>query len=267
MDSFSTDNIMKLWKKEYSSRLSKYSKFDATHQFHQIVGMSAPGLSFYYIFNFSDLSFDFIHPSIEQVIGIKPKDVTMEELLKNSPPQELQIIQKKEKITTDFMYNFLAQEDYLSYKIIYAYKCKGREGRIQTMLIQSTPISLTEEGKIEHVFGIHTDITHLGNVTTDWISFVSLDGKKSYLSIKAEHGYFDPKLANQEKTSVTDHLTKREKEIVKLMSLGLSAKAISEKLFISFNTTRTHRKNILKKTSCSNTAELMTKCMLEGIIY
>ncbi|MBB6328505.1 hypothetical protein FHS59_004161 [Algoriphagus iocasae] len=44
MEDFSSDSIMQLWKKEYSSCLSKYSKFDATHQFHQIAGMCTPRL-------------------------------------------------------------------------------------------------------------------------------------------------------------------------------------------------------------------------------
>ncbi|WP_040415976.1 response regulator transcription factor [Cyclobacterium qasimii] len=134
------------------------------------------------------------------------------------------------------------------------------------MMIQTTALSLSETGKIEHFFVIHSDISHLGNVSTDWISFRSLNGKKSYLKIKAHHGRFDPKLANLENFSSTSGLTKRELEIVKLMSQGLSAKAISEKLHISFNTTRTHRQNILSKTNASNTAELIAKCLSEGVL-
>ncbi|WP_339880326.1 LuxR C-terminal-related transcriptional regulator [uncultured Algoriphagus sp.] len=266
MDNFLSSQVINLWKKEYSSRLSINTKFSASHQFHQVVAMCSPGNSFYYILNFSNLSFEYIHPNVEQVTGIKPEEATIEKLLINSPSKELELIEIKEKIIIDFMYSFLRQEDYLFYKIIYAYKCKSKNGSNQTMLLQSTVISQTDDGKIAHVFGVHTDITHLGNVTTDWVSFISLNGKQSYLNIKAEHGSFNAKLANLEKKSITADLTKREKEIITLMSQGLSAKSISEKLFISFNTTRTHRKNILCKTNCSNTAELISKCLAEGII-
>ncbi|PZX49117.1 helix-turn-helix transcriptional regulator [Algoriphagus chordae] len=266
MEDFSSDSILQMWKKGYSSQLNKYSKFRDAEQFHRIAEMCAPGQSYYYILNFTDISLDFIHPNVEHVIGINPVNVTMATLLKNCLENELKSIHIKEAICTDFITNYLAQEDYLSYKIIYTYKCTGRKGKNQTMLIQSTPLSLTKEGKIEHVFGLHTDISHLGNITTDWISFISLNGKQSYLNIKAEQVSFDPRFANLKKETITTDLTKREKEIVKLMSQGHTAKAISEKLFISFNTTRTHRKNILFKTNCSNTAELMAKCLAEGVI-
>ena len=42
-------------------------------------------------------------------------------------------------------------------------------------------------------------------------------------------------------------LTERELEVITLISLELSGKEISEKLFISTNTVETHRKNIMKK--------------------
>lgn len=266
MAGYSTEYIIQLWKDTFSSKLSEYSIFDAGQKFHQIVNICSPGRSFYYILNFSDLSFDFIHPNVEKVIGKSPTNLSLADLLNNSPQAEIKLIQQKEKITTDFFYNFLREEKYLSYKILYTYRCIGKNNRIQTMLIQSTPISISENGKIEHVFGLHTDISYLGNVPTDWVSFISLDGDESYLNIKAEHERFNPNLANLEKSAITKSLTKREKEIIKLLSQGLTAQAIAEELFISFNTVRTHRKNILAKTNCQNTTELIGKCLSEGLI-
>jgi DNA-binding CsgD family transcriptional regulator len=266
MDNFSPASIILLWKQEYSSYLTKQTKHEATQQFHHIAGMCAPGLSYYYILNYFDLSLEYIHPNVEYVIGIRPSEITIEKLLKIALPEELQLIEKKEKITSDFFYNHIRNDDLVSYKTIYTYKFRGQDGRNRTMLIQSTPLSLNDSGKIEHLFSIHTDITHLGNFTTDWISFISLNGKKSYMNIKTAHDHFDPKLPYEKTNSSLTDLTKREKEIIKLMSLGLSAKAISEKLFISFNTTRTHRKNILCKTKCVNTAELVAKCLGGGVI-
>lgn len=42
-------------------------------------------------------------------------------------------------------------------------------------------------------------------------------------------------------------LSDRETEIIQLISIGLSNKEIAEKLFLSFHTIKTHRKNIIKK--------------------
>lgn len=55
----------------------------------------------------------------------------------------------------------------------------------------------------------------------------------------------------------TSKLTIREIEIVGLIMQGLTNKEISEKLFISFETAKCHRKHILVKTGCKNTAALV----------
>lgn len=53
-------------------------------------------------------------------------------------------------------------------------------------------------------------------------------------------------------------LSERETEIVKYIAEGLTDHAIAEMLFRSINTIKNHRKNILNKTGCHNTAALVT---------
>ncbi len=52
-------------------------------------------------------------------------------------------------------------------------------------------------------------------------------------------------------------LTNREKEIVSLIGKGFTSPAIAAKLFISINTIKEHRKNILKKLNLKNVQELV----------
>lgn len=52
-------------------------------------------------------------------------------------------------------------------------------------------------------------------------------------------------------------LTKRENEVMELILDGLDGYAISEKLGISYNTVKTHRKNIFQKTDCKSVPELI----------
>ncbi|NMM50812.1 DNA-binding response regulator [Marinigracilibium pacificum] len=61
-------------------------------------------------------------------------------------------------------------------------------------------------------------------------------------------------------------LTPREIEIVNLLAKGLNAEEIATELHISFNTIRTHRKNMLHKLECSNTTELVVKCITNGVL-
>lgn len=54
-------------------------------------------------------------------------------------------------------------------------------------------------------------------------------------------------------------LSKKETEVLGLISKGLTTKEIAAKLFVSSRTIETHRTNILKKFEVKNTAELIKK--------
>lgn len=54
-----------------------------------------------------------------------------------------------------------------------------------------------------------------------------------------------------------DILSQREKEILLLICKGLSNQEIADRLFISKRTVDKHRANILEKTACRNTANLV----------
>lgn len=56
-----------------------------------------------------------------------------------------------------------------------------------------------------------------------------------------------------------NHLTEKEKEVLLLVSSGLTTKEIAEKMNISFHTVESHRKNLLRKCKAKNSAELVQK--------
>jgi DNA-binding CsgD family transcriptional regulator len=53
-------------------------------------------------------------------------------------------------------------------------------------------------------------------------------------------------------------LSLREIEVLGLIMQGLTNNEIAEKLFVSYETVKSHRKNILLKTGAKNTAALIT---------
>ncbi len=61
-------------------------------------------------------------------------------------------------------------------------------------------------------------------------------------------------------------LTPREKEVLLLISDGLTTQDIADKLFLSINTIETHRKNMLAKLSLKNTAQLVRYAIEKGIL-
>ncbi len=61
-------------------------------------------------------------------------------------------------------------------------------------------------------------------------------------------------------------LTKRELEVLVLISEGFTNAEIAEKLFTSKRTIETHRQNLLEKTRAKNTATLIRYALQTGII-
>lgn len=61
-------------------------------------------------------------------------------------------------------------------------------------------------------------------------------------------------------------LTKRETEILTLISDGYTNQEIAGKLFICCSTVDSHRKNLLLKFRANNSAQLIKLAMLKGII-
>jgi DNA-binding NarL/FixJ family response regulator len=68
------------------------------------------------------------------------------------------------------------------------------------------------------------------------------------------------------KSSEIPILTKREKEILLLVTEGLTNPEIAEKLFISIDTVDTHRKNLYSKLGVKNTATLIKYAIRNNLI-
>ncbi|MFW5705731.1 MAG: helix-turn-helix domain-containing protein [Bacteroidota bacterium] len=61
-------------------------------------------------------------------------------------------------------------------------------------------------------------------------------------------------------------LTRREKEILGLLSKELISKQIADRLFISVNTVNTHRQRIIEKLCVTNTAEAIQYGLKLGVL-
>ena len=61
-------------------------------------------------------------------------------------------------------------------------------------------------------------------------------------------------------------LSRREKDIVDLLSKGKSTQEIADELFLSFLTVQTHRRNILQKYKTKNVAELIAILLKNNLL-
>lgn len=73
-------------------------------------------------------------------------------------------------------------------------------------------------------------------------------------------------LTGQRRSMFDIPLTKREKEILKLVGEGLSNQEVADKLFISLRTVETHRLNLSQKLGAKNAAGLVKEAIRRGLI-
>ena len=74
------------------------------------------------------------------------------------------------------------------------------------------------------------------------------------------------KVAIEGKKDSYQHLTDREREMLKLVAEGYTAKEIADMLVISLRTVETHKTNLMKKLNIHNKADLIRFAIRRGII-
>ncbi|GAB3667455.1 hypothetical protein GCM10028791_43170 [Echinicola sediminis] len=257
-------HLVDLWKEGYSNHLKENKPYQAVEQLKHIAALFSPGEFFYFIMNMHNLKLEYVHPSIQNFIEVDPDTANIEELLTLIDADDMESVQKKEATLRDFMDRGVNPEELPFYKMMYMYRMKDKVGKYRTMLLQANVLSVSEEGTIEHILSVHTDVSFLGVVKSDTVSFINLRGGKSFFDINPENG--EVNFDDMDSGEIGELLTNRELEIIQLSSKGYSVEKIAKYLNISALTVRTHRKNTFKKTKYTSMGELVAKCLMEGLI-
>jgi two-component system response regulator NreC len=95
-----------------------------------------------------------------------------------------------------------------------------------------------------------------------------LEGKRYLspgISDRVIEGYLEGK-ETIKTSSAWDTLTRREREILKLIAEGYKNKEVADHLFISLKTVEKHRANLMKKLDLHNAAELTAFAMEKGLV-
>jgi DNA-binding CsgD family transcriptional regulator len=155
------------------------------------------------------------------------------------------------------MFNFALSaegDSRLDYKLINEYRVMGANGTYMRVIEQHQVMELCPDGNI-------------------WLSLSILDlspnqdddkGVKSQL-FNFRTGKLIPVTAALGCTNDSG-LTKKEKEVLRLVKDGLLSKEISNKLSISIHTVNTHRQRILVKLDADNAMEAVKKASALGLL-
>lgn len=218
-----------------------------------------PGPFYFYIFDFPTFSFSYLQPNLKEIFGADPESFTTDDFLSRVHPDDISHMANAEKMAFDFIIKHKPLEKRKKYIISYCLRMKMANGSYKLFLQQAMALTLDQEGNLGKVVGVQTDISHITTFNNYKISLIGIDGEPSFYNV-------DPQDVLDNLAPSGSPFTNREMEILKLLAEGFSPKEISEKLFIASGTVLTHKKNLLSKSNCKNSIELVAKCIREGLI-
>ena len=219
------------------------------------------GPMYYYIVDFYDMSISHVSHSIKEIHGIDPETATFNNILELIHPDDMEHVSKSEKMVLDMIYNKIGFNHATKYKMQYSLRFKTADSSYRLFLHQA--IILTTDpinNKVSKSLNIHTDISHVTEHNNYHASLIGLMGQPSYINISGEA------IESVTDRSKSIFFSNREMEILKLISEGLTNSSIAEKLNLAKDTVKNHRRNIMGKAGVNNTAMLIKKCMMDGII-
>lgn len=109
---------------------------------------------------------------------------------------------------------------------------------------------ILKEKKVEELLYAIDEVLHEQTYLGEGVSLSENNGRSAL-------GNHETDLEVEDRFIKKYHLTKREMEILRLITLALSNKEIAKELYISDQTVSVHRKNIMRKLGVSNTAGLI----------
>lgn len=225
-----------------------------------IASTFSAGSTYYYVLDASRREKPMlVSPAIKHILGLDPEITTIQSIIDRSHPDDLLFTSRAEQTALSLLKNRIGIGRIKDYKISYSGRMRVADGSYRLFNRQAIILATDDRYRATKTLCIHTDVSHLTNRNNHKLSLLDLHGRESFLNIDV--------LDEDDKPMATHSvLTKRELEVLNLLSSGRTSVDIAKIMNISPNTVKNHRKNILKKANCKTTGQLISKCMSEGLI-
>jgi DNA-binding CsgD family transcriptional regulator len=206
--------------------------------------------TFFCITNTQSLTFEYISKNYNSCLGLNADELRangMRYFWSRIHPEDLENWLKALNELMEFTLTNIKAEDRPRANYTWNYRFKNSQDVYVNIVQNTTPLALDSAGKpiigLAHYTVLHPDIKM--NISA---SAKLLNAQNEYETI-----YF----ANYGQKLLSNGISNRERDVIRLLVLDFSSKDISEKLNISSHTVDTHRRNILKKLNISSTGELI----------
>jgi DNA-binding CsgD family transcriptional regulator len=138
------------------------------------------------------------------------------------------------------------------YKIVYDFRLRSVKGGYVRFIQQLLPLELDAKGNVWLMLMLNDIAPDRGEGAKPQRKVMNIRTGKEHVFTQEESG--------------SGMLTKREIEILGMLSKGMASKQVADELFLSVNTVNNHRRNILEKTNTENTAEAVRYAISLGLV-
>lgn len=203
----------------------------------------------FYVMSFRTRSIIY-QKGVFELLGYTPDEFTFDLIVDYFHPDDREMVKRLISAAT----NFAVDNDVSrNTSFMLTYRVKKKNGKYLSVMRQSASHELDEQGRLISSFAVISDISFMNNSNHVTWRFdapgVDKEKFRKYVSLSYK-GFF----------------SERETEILLLMKQGNTSEQISKELFLSKHTIDTHRRNMLKKSSCPGTIELLNFCVQNKLI-
>lgn len=233
---------------EYKKYLINIKSFNNSYIFYN---------QFYLINDLFENRIAYIHPNIESVTGYNHRDLlTYDQFLNFIHPDDSETVIDNSRMIISTCKQYKEKYEPFHPKIIFSIDFRYRHinGEYIKLNRQTTCFSIDKLGNLVFSIDLFTEVKN------------SINNKELKINLLEEVKY-NFELDNiLEKFHKRIRITKREIDILRLLSEGESATTIAKKLCLSIHTIISHRKHMIEKTGTKNTADLVRYAIKNGLI-
>ncbi|SHI36388.1 LuxR C-terminal-related transcriptional regulator [Algibacter luteus] len=206
--------------------------------------------TFFCITNTQNLAFEYISKNLTACLGMDREELKakgMKYLWSKMHPDDLEVWLEALNELMNFTLNEIPVSERNKMSYTWNYRLKNSKDEYVNVIQNTTPLEFDNNNK--PIIGL-AHYTVLSNHIEMQVcaSAKILNDNNEYETV-----YFN----NFSQKLLSDGISNRERDIIRLLVLNYSSKEIAKRLNITANTVDTHRRNILKKLKVSSTGEII----------
>lgn len=206
--------------------------------------------TFFCVTNTQDLTFEYISKNFTACLGLDASELKalgMRYFWSRIHPEDIDIWLRALNGLMEFTLSEISQHKRKEANYTWNFRFKNSDDVYVNIIQNTTPLVFDSDGK--PVIGLaHYTVLD---------AKVKMDITASAKLLNSHNEYETLFFNNYSQKLLSDGISNRERDVIRLLVLNKSSKEISKTLNISSHTVDTHRRNILKKLNISSTGELI----------